>query len=191
MIAVYRRVSTEDQSTQAQAAEIDRHLAGRPYEVYEDHGVSGSTTSRPALDRLFEDCKAGLISEVVVYKLDRLTRAGAAEAVILVSTLDKLGVAFTSVSQPMFSQGQPFRVPMIAMFGEVAQMERQNIVDRISAGMRAAKDRGVHVGAPRKYDDAMIRRVHELRDRGNSIRTISGLMGISKSHVQRLLTKAA
>src|SRR6202011_246210 len=43
--------------------------------AYDDGGLSGATMERPALKRLLADIGAGLIDVVVVYKVDRLTRA--------------------------------------------------------------------------------------------------------------------
>jgi len=43
--------------------------------LYDDGGFSGGTMQRPALKRLIIDIEAGRIDVVVVYKVDRLTRA--------------------------------------------------------------------------------------------------------------------
>src|ERR687897_774880 len=42
---------------------------------YDDGGISGGTSERPALKRLLRDVEAGLIDVVVVYKIDRLSRS--------------------------------------------------------------------------------------------------------------------
>ena len=42
---------------------------------YDDGGISGATLERPALQRLLADIEAGRINVVVVYKIDRLSRA--------------------------------------------------------------------------------------------------------------------
>ena len=43
--------------------------------VYEDAGISGGTLERPGLQRLLTDIDAGLVDQIVVYKVDRLTRS--------------------------------------------------------------------------------------------------------------------
>src|SRR5271154_6238451 len=43
--------------------------------LYDDGGFSGGTLERPALQRLLAEIEAGEIEVIVVYKVDRLTRA--------------------------------------------------------------------------------------------------------------------
>ena len=195
MLAIYRRVSTEDQNTEAQGREIDRYIEvyhpGAEYKVYEDHALSGARKDRPALLAMLADCEAGLVTEVVVYKLDRLTRGGAGEAVKIIHLLDGLDINFTSVSEPHYSHDNPMRMTMVAMMGDVARLERNNLRDRVNAGIAAAKDRGVKFGAPPKYTDEDVEILSRLRAQGYSYRDIQEITGISKSTAQRLLTKAA
>ena len=83
--AVYIRVSTEGQRTDSQEREIKRHcqLRGwKAYVVYADK-ISGAKSSRPELDRLMHDMRAGKIERLVVYKLDRLGRSLTHLALIL------------------------------------------------------------------------------------------------------------
>lgn len=63
----YARVSTADQDEALQLRALDK--AGVTA-VYTDHGVSGSTTSRPRLDELLAELRAGDV--FVVYSLSRL-----------------------------------------------------------------------------------------------------------------------
>ena len=44
-------------------------------DLYDDGGISGATMERPALKRLLGDISTGKVDIVVVYKVDRLTRA--------------------------------------------------------------------------------------------------------------------
>lgn len=64
-VAIYLRVSTEDQAKEGYSLEIQREylesFANREgleiYKVYQDDGISGYTTERPALKQLLEDGK--------------------------------------------------------------------------------------------------------------------------------------
>ena len=66
--------------------------------VYEDAGISGGTLERPGLQRLLDDIDAGLVEQIVVYKVDRLTRS-LSDFAKLVERLEAAGAVFVSVTQ--------------------------------------------------------------------------------------------
>src|SRR5438034_11046595 len=66
---------------------------------YDDGGHSGGTIERPALKRLLADIEAGQIDVVVLYKVDRLTRA-LSDFAKLVEIFERPGVSFVSITQP-------------------------------------------------------------------------------------------
>ena len=78
--ALYCRVSTGNQSTglEAQVRAL-RDYCGRynvtDYVIYEDEHQSGVKSSRPALDRMMNDVRAGLIDKVIVYSFSRYARS--------------------------------------------------------------------------------------------------------------------
>ena len=77
-VALYARVSTNDQTAENQILELRAYCAARGWTVareYVDTGISGSTTSRPALDDLMQAARRRQIDAVVVWKLDRLGRS--------------------------------------------------------------------------------------------------------------------
>lgn len=63
---------------------------------YADSGISGTERSRPALDRLVSDCKAGKVDVVVVWKLDRLARC-VVHVCTLAESFSAWGVGLVSV----------------------------------------------------------------------------------------------
>jgi len=65
---------------------------------YDDGGISGATLDRPALKQLLADIEAGRIDIVVVYKIDRLSRA-LMDFAKLVEVFDRNKVTFVSVTQ--------------------------------------------------------------------------------------------
>src|SRR5690242_15113673 len=86
--AVYTRKSTEEglemefNSLDAQREACEAYVASQKAEGwllvpdrYDDGGYSGGTLQRPALQRLLADIEAKRIDVVVVYKIDRLSRA--------------------------------------------------------------------------------------------------------------------
>src|SRR3712207_2534897 len=109
--AIYTRVSTEhgleqefnSLDNQREAAEAyiksQAHEGWRLHQArYDDGGFSGGSMDRPALQRLLEHIRSGQIDVVVVYKVDRLTRA-LADFAKLVELFDAHGASFVSVTQ--------------------------------------------------------------------------------------------
>ena len=77
-IALYARVSTQDQNVDAQVDALTTYAKARGFEVvetYVDHGVSGAKAQRPALDRLMADAQRRRFDALAVVKLDRLARS--------------------------------------------------------------------------------------------------------------------
>ena len=109
--AIYTRKSTEEgleqafNSLDAQREACAAFILSQKHEgwsvlatTYDDGGFSGGTTERPALIRLVADIEAGKIDVVVVYKVDRLTRA-LSDFAKLVEIFDRHGVSFVSITQ--------------------------------------------------------------------------------------------
>ncbi len=79
-VALYARVSTTDQHTDAQVAALREYAAARGLEVeeeyvYVDAGVSGAKDRRPALDRMLADARRRRFDAMACTKLDRLARS--------------------------------------------------------------------------------------------------------------------
>ena len=81
---IYIRVSTEDQakdgfSISAQKEKLIKYAEINDWDVYDlyiDDGISGKNlTDRPEINRLLKDVETGNINNVLIYKLDRLTRS--------------------------------------------------------------------------------------------------------------------
>lgn len=155
---------------------------------YEDKGLSGASTKRPAFNALIQHCNDGLIRCVICYKLDRLTR-DAMTGIRTILRFDELGIEFISVSQAMFNKGMPFRHAIIAIFAELAQMERETIVERVKAGLDAAKKRGVRLGRPKAITEDQETEILRLRELGLSIAKISHDTGISNGAVHAIIKK--
>jgi DNA invertase Pin-like site-specific DNA recombinase len=109
--AIYTRKSSEEgleqafNSLDAQREACAAFILSQKHEgwtvlpaLYDDGGFSGGTMERPALKRLIADIEAGQIDVVVVYKVDRLTRA-LSDFAKLVEVFDRRGVSFVSITQ--------------------------------------------------------------------------------------------
>jgi len=141
--AIYVRVSTDNQDVTPQLKPCqDWCIAqGIPYEVYPDV-ISGTKTSRPALDRMMSHVRAGVIQVVVCFKLDRLGRS----VIHLVETIrefDRMNVAFVCPSQGVDTrQDNPAGRLQINILASVAEFERALIVERTKAGLASARSQG-------------------------------------------------
>ena len=109
--AIYTRKSSEDgleqdfNSLHAQREACAAYIVSQKAEgwvllpdAYDDGGLSGGTLERPALHALLEAVDQGLVDQIVVYKIDRLTRS-LADFAKIVDRLDAAGASFVSVTQ--------------------------------------------------------------------------------------------
>ena len=119
---------------------------------YEDGGYSGGNMERPALKRLLGDIERGQIDCVVVYKVDRLTRA-LMDFARLVEIFDQYGVTFVSVTQSFNTTTSMGRLTLNVLLS-FAQYERELAGERIRDKFAASRKRGLWMGGipPLGYD---------------------------------------
>src|SRR5262245_16646301 len=120
--------------------------------MYDDGGFSGGTMDRPALKRLIADIEAGRIDVVVVYKVDRLTRA-LSDFAKLVDIFDHRGVSFVSITQQFNTTTSMGRLTLNVLLS-FAQFEREVIGERVRDKIAASKKKGMWMGGmpPLGYD---------------------------------------
>jgi site-specific DNA recombinase len=111
---------------------------------YDDGGLSGGTLERPALQRLLADIGAGLVDQIVVYKIDRLTRS-LADFAKIVDRLDAGGASFVSVTQSFNTATSMGRLTL-NMLLSFAQFEREVNAERIRDKIAASKRKGLWMG---------------------------------------------
>ncbi len=159
-VALYARVSTDEQDTAGQRIRLEDYARLMGWEVagyYEDHAC-GADDSRPALDRLRED--AGVrgngiygrskFDAVVVTKLDRVMRS-LTNLEHLISDLDAVHVSLISIDQGINTAADskdPSRRLVRQIIGAVAEWERETIRQRVKEGMAKAKRLGTKSGRP-------------------------------------------
>jgi len=121
-------------------------------EQYDDGGVSGGTLARPALQRLLSDLDAGRVDQIVVYKIDRLSRS-LADFAKIVDRLDEVDASFVSVTQSFNTATSMGRLTL-NMLLSFAQFEREVTAERIRDKIAASKRKGLWMGGsiPLGYD---------------------------------------
>jgi DNA invertase Pin-like site-specific DNA recombinase len=111
---------------------------------YDDGGISGGTLERPALKRLLADIEEGHVDVVVVYKIDRLSRA-LMDFSKLVEVFDRNNVTFVSVTQSFNTTTSMGRLTLNILLS-FAQFEREVIGERIRDKVAASRKRGMWMG---------------------------------------------
>ncbi|MDR6794789.1 DNA invertase Pin-like site-specific DNA recombinase [Pseudarthrobacter oxydans] len=116
----YARVSTPDQGADLQDTALKAAGCGL---IFTDHGVSGSSASRPELDNMLDHLRDG--DEVVVWKLDRVGR-NTRNLLVLIDDLKHRGVQFRSVTEGISTTG-PMGKAMLTVMSAFAQLERDQL----------------------------------------------------------------
>jgi len=152
-ISLYIRVSTEDQAKEGYSPDVQKEylesFAKREsfeiFKIYQDDGISGYTTERPALKELLKDAKDKKFDLVLVYKLDRFSRH-LKDLLDLVDELSSYGVGFKSASEPLGTTTSAGKL-MFQQLGSFAEFERNRIAERVFPGMVKSVQQGNWQGA--------------------------------------------
>ena len=155
--AVYTRKSSEEgldmefNSLDAQREACEAYVLSQRQEGwlllpdrYDDGGISGATLERPALQRLLADIEAGRVDIVVVYKIDRLSRA-LMDFAKLVEVFDRKSVTFVSITQSFNTTTSMGRLTLNILLS-FAQFEREVIGERIRDKFAASRKKGIWMG---------------------------------------------
>ena len=137
MIAIYARVSTEEQakhgfSIPAQIRECQNLIGHRQALVFSDQGVSGETLIRPALEELRQRIEVGEISAVYCLDPDRLSRK-LLHQLLLTEEWERKGIALH------FVHGDYKKTPEGNLFmhsGSNFEFEKAKITERMCRGRR-------------------------------------------------------
>jgi|TARA_B100000378_G_scaffold247038_1_gene218856 putative DNA-invertase from lambdoid prophage Rac len=186
----YCRVSTNDQTTDNQIAEIK----GAGFDVASRRTfcetISGSVPAleRPQFRKMVE--RLDWDDVLIVTKLDRLGR----NAMDVRSTVEMLadekvrvyclalgGVDLTSAAGKM----------TMSVINAVAEFERDLLIERTQAGLRRAKAEGKKLGRPRALDNKQEQEAMAMRQAGNSLAAVASALGVSRSAIQRIEQRQA
>lgn len=193
-IAGYARVSSEGQldgySIPQQKEIIESYCKIKGWnliKIYVDGGFSGANTERPALQDLIDHIDT--YDLVLVYKLDRLSRSQR-DTLALVDLFAEHEVKFASI-QENFDTSTPLGMAMLGILSVFAQLERENIKERMALGRRGRTKKGLwRAGSnvPTGYDyidghlviredeAVQIRKIFELYLQGWTINRIRNYM---------------
>lgn len=182
--AIYTRKSTEHNldlefnSLDAQREACEAYIRSQAHEGwrlvrdrYDDGAFSGASLDRPALQTLLDDIRSRKIDIVVVYKVDRLTRA-LADFAKLVELFDQHSVSFVSVTQSFNTTTSMGRLTLNVLLS-FAQFEREVIGERVRDKIAASKRKGIWVGGPIPLGYASVdKKLVVVPEEAEAVRTI-------------------
>jgi DNA invertase Pin-like site-specific DNA recombinase len=193
-IALYARVSTDQQSCEAQLRELRAVAERQGWEVaheFVDQGVSGAKgpKHRPRLAAMLRGVARKDFDLVAAWSVDRLGRS----LIDLVGLLQELHGADVDLylHQQAINTRTPAGKALFGMLGVFAEFERSMIQERVKSGMARAKAQGTKSGAPigrPTVDAATEVRIRELRAQGVGILKTARLAGCGVSVVQRVIS---
>jgi len=187
-VALYARISTADkgQDPEMQLRELREYCTRRGWTItseYVDVGYSGSKESRPQLNRLMTDARAGLFTALVVWKFDRFARS-TSHLLKALETFQNLKVDFVSLTENVDTTTALGKM-IFTVLGAVGELERNLLIERVKSGMRNARAKGVKLGRPAIDVDLTL--LAQLKAAGLSQNACAKALDVDRSVVKRLL----
>lgn len=151
----YIRVSTEEQNTIRQEILMQNLGVER---VYMDKASGKSRTGRPQLEAMMDFVREGDV--VIVESISRFARS-TRDLLTLVEQLTEKGVGFVSQKESI-DTNTPQGKFMLTVFGAMAELEREQTLQRQREGIAAAKAAGKYKGRkPIEIEDSLVKSVHD------------------------------
>ena len=179
MIYGYARVSTDGQSLDAQRAELSAAGCAKIF----GETASGARAVRPRLARALAALDPGDV--LVVTRLDRLARS-TRDLLNVLALVAAKGAAFRSLRDAWADTATPHGRLMVTVLAGLAEFERELIVARTSEGRARARARGVKLGPRFKLSAEQRAYVARERAKGESVRHLARILGVSRATIGRI-----
>ncbi len=182
-VACYARVSTDMQAggMESQVRVLKtycEHNNITSVEFFTDEGISGTKSSRPALDRMMAAVERDEIESVVAYSFSRFARS-TTHLLNALQAFKKKNVHFVSLTEKI-DTNSPVGVAIFSILASISQLERDLIADRVKCGLANARAKGKLLGRKKMRDSDLIRK---LLKSGLSYRAISTIAKCSHGSV--------
>lgn len=178
----YIRVSTVDQNTDCQLANLDVKLDRTFVEK-----ASAKSTERPQLQEMLAFIREG--EHLYIHSMDRLAR-NLADLLNLVTKITTKGVTIHFVKESLtFSpkeKANPMSKLMLSMMGAFSEFERALILERQREGIAQAKARGVYKGR-KPISSSRMEEARKLMSTGKSVTAICKDLGIGRTSFYKYL----
>jgi site-specific DNA recombinase len=151
-VGIYIRVSTQEQAKEGYSIAAQRErltafctaLGWNDYKFYVDEGVTAKDTNRPHLQLLLDHIKAGSISTILVYRLDRFTRR-VKDLHKMLEFLEEHKCAFKSATEP-YDTSTAMGKLFITIVAALAEWETDNLSERVKMALEEKTAGGERVG---------------------------------------------
>lgn len=205
---IYLRVSTEEQakegfSINAQKEKLTSYAKVNDWEIidyYIDDGISAKNLKdRPNINRLIEDVESGKVNNVLVYKLDRLTRS-VKDLINLIELFEIHNCSFNSLTEKLDTTNAVGRM-FIKIIGIFAEFERENLAERVSFGYEQKTREGNYTNTQgvngydyiigkgdlvvNEKEQEIVNRIYEMYLDGNSMLKIARVFNTEKVSTKR------
>ena len=193
---IYCRVSTEEQvdgfSINAQIDKLTKYADSCDWEVvdyYIDEGISGKNLcDRDEVKRLIDDVICGKINNILVYKLDRITRS-MKDLIYLIELFDKYNCTFNSQTEKIDTSNAVGRM-FIKIIGIFAEFERENLAERVSFGYEQKTREGNYTNCNGVYGYDYFAVSKAKTDRNHQLFKVIALVGMEAAgHADNLLAR--
>ncbi len=191
-VAIYARVSTNEQTTENQVRELTEWADRAGHEVvtiYDDNGVSGAKGReyRKQFDQLLKAAIRREFDLVAAWSVDRLSRS-LQDLVGFLTELHGAGVDLY-LHQQALDTTTPSGRAMFQMMGVFAEFERSMISERVKSGLARTKAKGTKLGRPMTSPKTEAQ-ILKLRSKGKGMLAIGKELGVGTSVVQRVVSQS-
>ncbi len=164
-VAIYARVSTDEQTTDNQTLDLQKWLDGRgvsPEDTtwYKENESAWKLNHQHELARLLNDLRSGKrrFDVLLVWALDRLSRQGIVPLISQINTLRSYGCLLASCKEPWLSPENTMQEAFVAFIAWAAKFESDRKSQRVLAAHAKLRAQGVHIGRPKGKKDKDPRR---------------------------------
>ena len=192
-VAIYVRVSSKQQDHRSQMPDLERweESSDEPVKWYTDK-ASGKKMHRPAWNKLEEAMRAGKVSQVVVWRLDRLGRTVSGLSALF-EHLQERKINLVSLKDGIDLSTAAGRL-MANVLASMAQYETELRGERILAGQAVARAKGKRWGGSNKgvrkvVTPTQAKMICRMKDKGEPITKIAEAVRLSRPTIYDVLNK--
>uniref|UniRef100_UPI0038B9523C recombinase family protein n=1 Tax=Paraburkholderia sediminicola TaxID=458836 RepID=UPI0038B9523C len=179
----YARVSTQDQKLTRQRKALKAAGCVRLFEEKQ----SGAKRSRTELARMLDHLREGDV--VIVTALDRLARS-TRDLFDIAEHLKAIGAGLRSLAEPWADTTSPAGRMVLTVFAGIADFERSLLIERTTAGRKAAAERGVKFGRPLALTEDQQALAKKLIEEGRGAGDVARMLGVHRATLYRALGRA-